>query len=222
MAGWDKGRATIDALIGSGEIERVPASRHAAEAELARARTHVDSARQLLAKDPESAYTLAYDAARRALAAVLQNQGLRVTSRRDESGRAHGCLRGRPGPTRSAPGVHPASVQPHARPAKRGRIPVVGGSFGDSGGGRRRRAEGGGAHRACGEGRPEHASLLKVCQGSPAGRRRYEQSANSPQHSRKRLLPTNASKRRKARSALYRGLCRRSSLLRSASTSEKA
>ncbi|MFJ9028543.1 hypothetical protein ACIRQP_08460 [Streptomyces sp. NPDC102274] len=81
MAGWDKGRATIDALIGSGEIERVPASRHAAEAELARARTHVDSARQLLAKDPEGAYTLAYDAARRALAAVLQNQGPRVTSR---------------------------------------------------------------------------------------------------------------------------------------------
>ncbi|MFC5764389.1 hypothetical protein [Actinacidiphila bryophytorum] len=31
--------------------------------------------------DPEGAYTLAYDAARRALAAVLQNQGLRATSR---------------------------------------------------------------------------------------------------------------------------------------------
>ncbi len=31
--------------------------------------------------DPEGAYTLAYDAARRALAAVLQNHGLRATSR---------------------------------------------------------------------------------------------------------------------------------------------
>ncbi|MFE7097772.1 hypothetical protein [Streptomyces erythrochromogenes] len=45
------------------------------------ARTHVGSARQLAATDPEGAYTLAYDAARRALAAVLQNQGLRATSR---------------------------------------------------------------------------------------------------------------------------------------------
>ncbi|WP_308298801.1 hypothetical protein [Streptomyces sp. GESEQ-35] len=59
----------------------MPASRQAAEAELVRARTHVGSARQLAATDAEGAYTLAYDAARRALAAVLQNQGLRATSR---------------------------------------------------------------------------------------------------------------------------------------------
>jgi hypothetical protein len=59
----------------------VPASKEAAETELGRARTHVVSARQLSATDPEGAYTLAYDAARRALAAVLQNQGLRATSR---------------------------------------------------------------------------------------------------------------------------------------------
>jgi hypothetical protein len=78
---WDQGRATVDVLIDEGRLERVPASQEAAEAELARARIHVGSARQLLAADPEGAYTLAYDAARRALAAVLQNQGLRVTSR---------------------------------------------------------------------------------------------------------------------------------------------
>jgi hypothetical protein len=81
MTRWNQGRATIDALIDSRDLERVPASRPAAEAELARARTHVGSARRLLAVDPEGAYTLAYDAARRALAAVLQNQGLRATSR---------------------------------------------------------------------------------------------------------------------------------------------
>ncbi|MCP3820734.1 hypothetical protein NLX86_22350 [Streptomyces sp. A3M-1-3] len=81
MTRWDQGRSTVDALIGAGELERVPASRQAAEAELVRAHTHVGSARQLLATDPEGAYTLAYDAARRALAAVLQNQGLRATSR---------------------------------------------------------------------------------------------------------------------------------------------
>ncbi|MGP3982586.1 hypothetical protein [Streptomyces sp. KR80] len=81
MTRWNQGRTTIDALIGGGELERVPASRPAAEAELTRARTHVGSAQRLLAMDPEGAYTLAYDAARRALAAVLQNQGLRTTSR---------------------------------------------------------------------------------------------------------------------------------------------
>lgn len=81
MTPWNQGRATIDALIASGSIERVPASLEAAEAELVRARTHLASARQVLKTDPEGAYTLAYDGARRALAAILQNQGLRATSR---------------------------------------------------------------------------------------------------------------------------------------------
>ena len=81
MTRWNQGRGTIDAHIAHGAIEHVPASREAAEAELVRARTHLDSARRLLESDPEGAYTLAYDGARRALAAVLQNQGLRVTSR---------------------------------------------------------------------------------------------------------------------------------------------
>jgi hypothetical protein len=81
MTQWNQGRETIDALIVRGSIEHVPASREAAEAELVRARTHLASARQLQETDPEGAYTLAYDSARRALAAVLQNQGLRVTSR---------------------------------------------------------------------------------------------------------------------------------------------
>ncbi|MCX5194641.1 hypothetical protein OOK31_12165 [Streptomyces sp. NBC_00249] len=81
MTRWNQGRSTVDALIGGGQLERVPASHQAAEAELVRARTHVGSARQLAATDPEGAYTLAYDAGRRALAAVLQNQGLRATSR---------------------------------------------------------------------------------------------------------------------------------------------
>jgi hypothetical protein len=81
MTRWNQGRSTVDALIAGGGLERVPASQEAAEAELVRARTHVGSARQLAATDPEGGYTLAYDAARRALAAVLQNQGLRATSR---------------------------------------------------------------------------------------------------------------------------------------------
>lgn len=88
MTRWNQGRSTVDALIASGGLERVPASQQAAEAELVRARTHVGSARQLAATDPEGAYTLAYDAARRALAAVLQNQGLRATSRGGHTARS--------------------------------------------------------------------------------------------------------------------------------------
>lgn len=81
MTRWNQGRTTIDALLSGGQLERVPASQQAAEAELIRSRTHVGSARKLMTADPEGAYSLAYDAARRALAAVLQNQGLRATSR---------------------------------------------------------------------------------------------------------------------------------------------
>jgi hypothetical protein len=45
MSRWNQGRATIDALIERGAMERVPASREAAEAEVGRARTHLSSAR---------------------------------------------------------------------------------------------------------------------------------------------------------------------------------
>ena len=81
MTRWNQGRSTIDSLLNAKKLEHVPASQKGAEAELARARTHVGSARRLLSTDPVGAYTLAYDAARRSLAAVLQNQGLRATSR---------------------------------------------------------------------------------------------------------------------------------------------
>jgi hypothetical protein len=42
---------------------------------------HINSVRLAVAADPEGAYALAYDAARKALAAVLENQGLRATTR---------------------------------------------------------------------------------------------------------------------------------------------
>jgi hypothetical protein len=78
---WNQGRATVDDLLAQGSVEQVPASQQSAEAELGRSRTHLASARKILESDPEGAYTIAYDAARRSLAAVLQNQGLRATSR---------------------------------------------------------------------------------------------------------------------------------------------
>ncbi len=74
---WDRGRAEIDQLIHQGRLTRVAANRDLAESHLAQARTHLSAAATLRDLDPAGAFTLAYDAARLALAAVLVNQGLR-------------------------------------------------------------------------------------------------------------------------------------------------
>jgi hypothetical protein len=77
----EQGRATIEQMLADGELQRVPASRQQAERLLAQARHHLHSATKVQAEDPAGGYALAYDAARKALAAVLENQGLRPTSR---------------------------------------------------------------------------------------------------------------------------------------------
>ncbi|MDR0593448.1 MAG: hypothetical protein LBG60_09410 [Bifidobacteriaceae bacterium] len=81
MNRWNQGRTTIDSLIAEGRLERVPASRQAAADQLGRARKRTTTALSVLSSDPDAAYVLAYDAARRALVALLQVQGLRSTSR---------------------------------------------------------------------------------------------------------------------------------------------
>jgi hypothetical protein len=78
---WEQGRDTLDGMIRSGELERVPASRDHAEVLLGQARQHLESARAIAGIDPVGSYQLVDDAARKALAAVLENQGLRATSR---------------------------------------------------------------------------------------------------------------------------------------------
>ena len=78
---WNQGRAEIDAMLAASELQRVPPSREHADRLLVQAGQHIGSARLAVAADPEGAYALAYDAARKALAAVLENQGLRATTR---------------------------------------------------------------------------------------------------------------------------------------------
>lgn len=78
---WQQGRDALDNMIDRGELERVPPSREHAELLLAQAHRHLDSARTIAKTDPAGAYQLLYDAARKALAAVLENEGLRATSR---------------------------------------------------------------------------------------------------------------------------------------------
>ena len=59
---------------------RVPASREHADRLLAESRRHVASARDISDNDPEGAYQLLYDGVRKALTAILANEGLRPTT----------------------------------------------------------------------------------------------------------------------------------------------
>ncbi|GAB1817591.1 hypothetical protein [Herbidospora sp. RD11066] len=78
---WEQGRQTVEGMIGRGELGRVPASRPQAEAMIDQARKHVTAARLTMDVDPVGSYQLLYDAARKALCGVLENQGLRTTVR---------------------------------------------------------------------------------------------------------------------------------------------
>jgi hypothetical protein len=78
---WQKGRDTVQALIDRGELEHVIASAKQAAIMLDDARRHLTSARTIAPLDPQGAYTLTYDAARKSLAAILEAQGLRATSK---------------------------------------------------------------------------------------------------------------------------------------------
>jgi hypothetical protein len=78
---WEQGHAAIDGMLSRGELERVPPSREHADLLLSQAHQHLKSAEAVVAIDPTGAYQLLYDAARKALGSVLENQGLRATSR---------------------------------------------------------------------------------------------------------------------------------------------
>jgi hypothetical protein len=78
---WEQGRSVIDALLDSRDLERVPASAEHAVKLIGDAQRHVASARRIADEDPVGAFQLLYDAARKALCAILENQGLRPTSR---------------------------------------------------------------------------------------------------------------------------------------------
>ena len=78
---WVQGRTVIEQMLATGDLQRVSASREHADRLLEQARRHVYSTQNAVAADPEGAYALLYDAARKTLTAILENQGLRPTSR---------------------------------------------------------------------------------------------------------------------------------------------
>ena len=70
--------AEIDQMITDGQLERVPADSSAAAGWLADSERHLRAADTIVDIDPSGAFALAYDAARKACAALLLVQGLRV------------------------------------------------------------------------------------------------------------------------------------------------
>lgn len=78
---WNQGRDAIHRMLADSELQRVPASREHANRLILQARKHLISANEICEDDPAGGYTLIYDAARKALTAVLENQGLRPTTR---------------------------------------------------------------------------------------------------------------------------------------------
>jgi hypothetical protein len=78
---WEQGRAIIDAMLETRDPERVPASAGLAGDLLTQAGAHLASACRIADDDPVGACQLLYDAARKGLCAVLENQGIRATSR---------------------------------------------------------------------------------------------------------------------------------------------
>lgn len=80
MARWRKGEEQVAHLLEQRHLQRVVADPEIASALLASGRRHVESARQTASNDPEAAYSLAYDAARKSATALLAHQGLRPTT----------------------------------------------------------------------------------------------------------------------------------------------
>ena len=80
-ARWTPGQAVIDRLLAEGRLERVLANRQLADEYLRQASAHLATSRLAAGTDAVGEFQLAYDAARKALAAILVNQGIRPTSK---------------------------------------------------------------------------------------------------------------------------------------------
>lgn len=76
---WGKGREVIDQLLTAGHLEPATANPDEATYLLDRARAHLGTAAREAEQDPEIAYDALYAAARKALTALLRQQGLRPT-----------------------------------------------------------------------------------------------------------------------------------------------
>jgi hypothetical protein len=77
---WSRGEADIEQMLTSGELQRVTGAGADGSLWVARATSTLRAAQEVIDTDSNAAYTLAYDAARFACAALLAQQGLRSTT----------------------------------------------------------------------------------------------------------------------------------------------
>lgn len=78
---WNRGRARVEELIDEGLLQLVSPDRALANMNISAARKHLSASQHTLDLDPVGSFQLAYDAARKSLAAILENEGLRPTSK---------------------------------------------------------------------------------------------------------------------------------------------
>lgn len=78
---WLIGSSEIETLISEKELEVVVPSSEHADLLMRQAHNHLGSAVLVLGSDPAGAYAILYDAARKAMGAVLAQQGLRATNK---------------------------------------------------------------------------------------------------------------------------------------------
>jgi hypothetical protein len=81
MTRWLRGADEIRALLASGDLQQLTGAAADGRHLLHRAETTLATARSIVSTDPDSAFVLAYDAARQALTALLAHQGLRPTTK---------------------------------------------------------------------------------------------------------------------------------------------
>jgi HEPN domain len=81
MSRWQRGEAEIERLLAGGELQELTGRAADGGQWLSKARRTLNTAAGAADADLDSAFTLAYDAARFACTALLTQQGLRATTR---------------------------------------------------------------------------------------------------------------------------------------------
>lgn len=81
MARWVRGESEIESLLAAGDLQKLTGEAANGGRLLEKAAITLETARSAVERDPDSAFVLAYDAARQALTGLLAQQGLRPTTK---------------------------------------------------------------------------------------------------------------------------------------------
>jgi len=81
MTRWQRGEAEIERMLAAGELQALAGAAADGRQWLSKSRRTLSTATAAADTDPDSAFTLAYDAARFACTALLAQQGLRATTK---------------------------------------------------------------------------------------------------------------------------------------------